>query len=1183
MGVCPRTWSAVPQSLSRQNMNQQIGLVCALVAFSGQVFGQANPPLKFDMGTGASPTASGWIPVDDTTTHPANDASTPVTFGWTPASSVTSADRTAIRPEIVHNHPPQLLQDFNHGVGAITFQADLTPGTYQCMVYLGDVDNRVDDLRVTAEGIVMADGAFARTVNAKATLDGALGGYKRLGFIVPVDADGLQIEFEGMADGIPVMGIEIYDYALAPLGFNHSTSTVTKRVTLADDTDLNAGLAALNNADYDLAVAHFMDIGLPTPNADDLLAKAYGLAFVVGSLTPHVEQVDTVVLTEIVDTLALLDQNNSAVRSLFVEALDLQDGDLFNRTRAYSLSAFPENPESLLPIGGGATPGIVLNLCAAVQFLEQMEDDILDAADFRWNTESPFFPTAQYLIARNFYGRNTHLGIGTNINNGQDCNPNFVELNDYWVRIFTDRLWPRLDATGPQFLYPKADEAMTVCWFFDTYVDIADNMGPQSGPCPRLLIGMINMWDGVSTPPGVDPAQTWWNSYSVIDDTSGAPLWASQQRAYARQFRNLARWWIEYRLRGIELGGGSGDDQEAVTLSVPSITRGESPDNPNVEAPLNGIWDSNLFRDSNVNVGEGYFNNAGDIEHAAEYTTNPLFALLPTNYGDPRYYEFAMRTMRNFEDEHEAPTSPNAWLAPTFRADSGDTASHFRAHHFGGDAQPVGNRDIPMNMKAVPPGMALMDFNDSPTAQRLFEQWVWAWRDAAMSTDGGKPAGYHPAAVTVDAQGQPGAFGTGGLWYRNGTYSGFPSAYTLDHYYLAVQIARRSSSPDAAQLVDPMITAVNSVIAWGGGDPTAPDGSEEWAAGKARTAIATAAWLAKSELIASPAVDNADLNQLINDYAASMQRFLNENEALVPTDKSEFEPLFGKAQLWMRHFWPFTTTTVAYTDRFKFSIPAYQSLYTTASAATFSLSPTFPVTWFNPASNGETTSEEELDLAILVNRFRPTGGGLLGRLEVLVHNFDDEPRQLGLRIWRGLGAGDYMLSVGPDADGNDRFDRPPLRRRITLNRRGADVLLPVRPGMSLIRLRQITAVASAPPEFDLGLASEEVSIDASDDTLHLRVHNLGLTRFDPAGTHAARLEVLRNGTELYSIPISTAIDSPEDSPSGLDPVSIPLSTPGAVTGDPQDKILVRIRVSAGEQITIQNDALTFALGDIPRN
>ena len=108
-------------------------------------------------------------------------------------------------------------------------------------------------------------------------------------------------------------------------------------------------------------------------------------------------------------------------------------------------------------------------------------------------------------------------------------------------------------------------------------------------------------------------------------------------RAYLNQFRNAGGWWMRTRLHQGEIGGGGGDDVEgAGLLSLPTIARTEP--NHFLEGGIKVCLEKVLFGPE-VDQSQGYFKNCGDVEHAGEYTSNPLFALLPTNYGRPSHID----------------------------------------------------------------------------------------------------------------------------------------------------------------------------------------------------------------------------------------------------------------------------------------------------------------------------------------------------------------------------------------------------------------------------------------------------------------------------------------------------------------------------------------------------------------
>ncbi|MFT7464094.1 MAG: hypothetical protein ACI9EF_002443, partial [Pseudohongiellaceae bacterium] len=292
-------------------------------------------------------------------------------------------------------------------------------------------------------------------------------------------------------------------------------------------------------------------------------------------------------------------------------------GELFVRNRAYSLSAYPENPDSVT--------GLINNSCAGIQLLEQLQSDVLDSTGNGALPEGPFHAKAASLIARNMYGRNTNWVLD-NTFTGQD----FRAFNTYALELISS-LWERLDPAAPGSLYPDAHEQITLAWFMDTYI-LPGTVGP------------LEKWDGMALPP-IDFSATWWESQTEFDVLPGhqPPVWADYQRRYSRTLRNAARWWSTFpQNRDGQLGGGLGDDSEAAALIVPNVTRTEWPEN-SVETGWRAVLDAHLYG-SPVDPDEGYHIVVIDAEHGAEFTSYPLFFLMPMNFGGPKYIEYAMRT-----------------------------------------------------------------------------------------------------------------------------------------------------------------------------------------------------------------------------------------------------------------------------------------------------------------------------------------------------------------------------------------------------------------------------------------------------------------------------------------------------------------------------------------------------------
>src|SRR5262245_14295010 len=276
-----------------------------------------------------------------------------------------------------------------------------------------------------------------------------------------------------------------------------------------------------------------------------------------------------------------------------------------------------------------------------------MDDDILLPAVLSYRPESPFFAKAQYVLARSMYGRNTHVFLANDFYS-------FVAFNTQFLGIL-HALWSRLDPAVPQptRLYPKAADAAVLAWYMETFI-------------PPGTVGPLGSWSATPEPhplPPIDYSSTWFAPHTEFPTPYAPPAWASYQRRYARTLRNVGSWWMEERLLGSELGGGGGDDTEAAgALAVPTVIKSEGPYHP-FERGVKKVLEGVLFGPE-VNQDQGFVDPPGgvmDPEHAGEYTTYPLFFLLPAYYGSPRYLEFAMRTIRNMIEPPDPILGDTAW------------------------------------------------------------------------------------------------------------------------------------------------------------------------------------------------------------------------------------------------------------------------------------------------------------------------------------------------------------------------------------------------------------------------------------------------------------------------------------------------------------------------------------------
>lgn len=1090
---------------------------------------------RFDMGPAGSPVATDARPVNASSLY-----TTANRYGWVdPAAVALDFDDGAIDQKHVFLDQvaeEALLQDGVSSQQDYTFRARLFSDTYRCVVTLGRIGDGINlnpplqDLEVTANGTKVVLGDFSRLARSKATFDDAWGGYKRRSFLTKSDAAGiLDITFHGQAGvPVPVLGIEFQSYEPEPVAFDHVTSSLVAGPGYGPV--LQSALDLINSGDYNGARA-----AIDAITGDDL-AQAWGYAWLAGWFTGAEADVDTALLDTIENLLVPLPAG-SARDALLADLRLFRAGELFVRNRAYSLSAYPENPDSVT--------GLINNSCAGIQLLEQLQSDVLDSQGNGALPQGPFHAKAAYLIARNMYGRNTNW-ILDNSFTGQDFRP----FNTYALSLLS-ALWQRLDPAAPGSLYPDAHEQITLAWFMDTFI-------------PAGTVGPLDKWDSTSLPP-IDFSATWWESETEFDVLPGhqPPVWADYQRRYSRTLRNAARWWSTFpQNRGGQLGGGLGDDSEAAALIVPNVTRTEWPEN-SVETGWRDVLDAHLYG-SAVDPEQGYHIVIIDAEHGSEFTSYPLFFLMPMNFGGPKYIEYAMRTMRNQIE----PDNATRWTdSPAWSNWRHWRTYHHAAHGIGG--QP---RDITENMKVALPGFALLDYNNDPDLGQAWYELGRAWAEAAMRTDLGKPAGILPPSVNFNTS----ALGNGTNWYTSqGPNGGGVGKWYFEQYY-QMFVASRGQSPGSAEriaLLEPLATA----IGWLFNHPTPADassnppvaGTDDWIAWKTHSSIARMAFLAREDLLseASLAVNPVELEWVIDNEGTFYTQYLNMPG---PTKaKDGIEDLFELDSVWLRHFYAMATKTVLYTDRIKLGVgPALHGLYATQSGTSFNVSPTYPVTWFNPDP-----SQGELDLALLVHDVNAGAAPGQTTVTALVFNFGATPVDVGLRMWRGMPFGTYTVRRGPDTNEDDIADSVDwtLTGQPFLDRGAEITLSAVPPGVLQVIELALESTSSGP---SVGVADIAVGPDdlrMNGPVLELEVHNIGAADFDALndGNGVIRFYDDDTGAVLGGV----LCPSPIAAPQGLNPSSTVVAAPFVPAAGQRVRVAISFAPTF-EEITSSNNGVT---------
>ena len=1171
---------------------------------AGSTGAQVGLPARFDMGPG--PQYDDWTVVTTSTLKGGN------AFGWTipPERDVL---RLLMPDHVMHVfedgevQDDSLLQDSVIGDddtatcpshpadSCFEFQVEVSPGVVQCIVYLGDVGQRVepghdlwttplDQLDVYANGVLVVDDAYAATIDVKATLDDQKGGYKRVRFVVDVPPDvvggsvgTLALEFVGPLEApCSVQGLEIYAHQDAPIEYDRDNGLL---VAHAAFPELDGFVGSMNAEDYVTAEGLLVDLDGYVPSTfKEGVGALWAHAWYLGWFKGEQEVVDRVHLDDFVGALADLNDtypDRVSGMTLLRDALDFQRGELMVAMRGYA--DVPEFQEFYLG-------HITTNQHAGLQLLEQVDGNFYDppvlppAVDPA--VESPFHAKARYLIARTMYGNNTKLKLTTQ--SGASSSVAYVDR----IMDAVEELWTRVDPMSADLRFPQAIEQQIFCWRLREYYDPVLNDPPLAN------------WTS-DDPVPFGPAGSWWEDDVVPDmDLGAAPPWAQGQYVYRQLFRNVGAWWMSERKLGDELGGGTGDDVEgAAVFASPSLALLQDPYGDVVSGAID-VLDGVMFDEELVWNGYKLASQSegiGDVEHNAEFTTNPLVIAMPLRPGAPEYYEVPMMTLSHMDKEETLLGTDPQWTVEL----TSPKRRHFVAWHYSSDD--LGGPapwDIPLNMKALVPAFGLIDYNGSPRAAGLLTDYANGWRKAAMYPPGNppiaqigepppKPKGLFP--VAIDPATAPLPANPDEWWVNphNGPgdfpfpFSGHKTQYS--NLYAAYQRTGQT------KFLKPIYFAVQWLHAVTP-DPEDDPGEYPWIAAQLADDIAESAYKASRALLVEDIFDDAaelegKLDDVIADYGPVYQQFLNEPRVQdVEKDKSGLADSFFEGAANIEQLWPFATTVVSYMDRLGIgAVNDLKAMYSTTTGDQIGAVPLPPVTWSNP------DPANELHVAILVQELRPSIQGD-GFMSALVWNFEDVPRSIDLHLRQDLTPGTYELEIGPDmAPQDDWIDSVTHLETVTVEHKGDPIaILDLPPGeLTVINLEQQTEVPPPDPAtlFDFALGPRSLAFSPTEITV--KVQNLGVAPILP-GAGELTLESSEHGVVAGPVPIA-GISATEDSLSYLftvepdgtwlpDEQSFAFPTSSFPSAPIEDEVFTAtITLLSGEEISDLNNAVSYTV------
>ncbi|MDR6784897.1 hypothetical protein ABIE26_003543 [Pedobacter africanus] len=534
------------------------------------------------------------------------------------------------------------------------------------------------------------------------------------------------------------------------------------------------------------------------------------------------------------------------------------------------------------------------------------------------------------------------------------------------------------------------------------------------------------------------------------------PQWAVKQREAMHRMLKVIHWWVnERQAPNGELGGKYGDDVEILRWWLPAILGADDTLAKKGYIRLaDGVWNSGILE-------RGFAKKIDDVEHSAELFRDTHPSMFMISYGDPEYIERCMISMQNFE---------KVWTGITPKGHR-----HFKSCYLSATEvleQAPMNVDVPLNARAVLPGLWAAWYNRNPTLMRLFTEWGNAWLEDAARSDGGKPAGLMPAAI---AFADDGIAAHTGKWYDPGLEYDYYKWESLGHinemyaqligmygitgnrfflkpvdfcYHLMQQAAleKLPGNPEFGS-----INWAKQVLLQGGVDKGAVDNP-----------------MADVFAMAGQVGNTSKYNQLITRYGNPYNKYRISKK--MQEVNEGLEKVLGS----LRYNLPLLTTEVKYTDRVY--VPGSDLLfgmYTGHFGSGYEY-PSAVATWKNTGP----------DMGVFVRQ------GDTRSASVSLYNFG-AARTVIMQTWL-LEPGVYRLRSGTDLNDDGTIDADITERIVVLKERVNQLQLQVPSNKLLaIRVEQVKAgrQETADPIPDIALAARDISF--VNGQLEVRVHNVG--------------------------------------------------------------------------------------------
>lgn len=577
---------------------------------------------------------------------------------------------------------------------------------------------------------------------------------------------------------------------------------------------------------------------------------------------------------------------------------------------------------------------------------------------------------------------------------------------------------------------------------------------------------------------------------SNVKSVSRAPLWAIYQREAMHRMQQVIHWWVNEKqaLNG-ELGGKYGDDVEILRWWLPAILGADdSTATLGYTRLADGVWNSGILE-------RGFSKKVDDVEHSAELFRDTHPAMFLIKYSDPEYVERCMLSMQNFKD---------VWTGITPRGHR-----HFKSYYLSAtqvlEQEPFGI-DVPLNARAVLPGLWLAWYNRNPDLLQSFAEWCNAWIEDAAREENGKPPGVFPAAVTFKSDKIGGYSGT---WYDANLSYNYYKWESLGHVgeLYTHMLGMYAITKDETYL-KPLKSVVQLLQAARTDAGEVKPGSLDWVRNKLSNSSGKSTSdhpMARIFAMAKKVTGNKEYDELVRQYGQAYNKYEISN------NKSDLLKGFDVLLNSLRYNFPLLTSEVKFTDRVY--IPGSNLLlgmYTGHFGGGFEY-PALVATWKNTGP----------DVSIFVRK------GDSKSATVSLFNAADK-KQVVMRTWL-LEPGHYKVKEGLDENDDGIADSGIKERKIVLEERVNAIRIDVPSKKNwVVSIEQTKSDVMERFNFpDLALTNKDISlpgslVDGQSSNICATIHNIGNLKAEEV-----IVQFMMNGKMVDSIKLES-IEAPND-------------------------------------------------------